>query len=150
MHRIAAVAVVVLFSAAAFAQDADQVWSQEQAYWKYVQANDLEAYRSLWHPDFLGWPSSSPEPLRKAHITDWITMRTHTGERYRLDNLERLVVEVNGNYATTTYRVRGAWVDQDGKGPASTVRIIHTWLRGSNGKWQIISGMSAPANAEGH
>jgi ketosteroid isomerase-like protein len=153
MHRIAAVAVVVLLSASLFAQtsaDADQVWSQEQAYWKYVQANNLEGYRSLWHADFLGWPSVSPEPLRKAHITDWITTQTSKGETYKLDNLERLVVQVNGNYATTTYRVRGAWLDRTGKGDATTVRIIHTWLHGQDGKWQIISGMSAPTNAEGH
>ncbi len=153
MHRIAAVAVLVLVSASCFAQpssNADQVWSHEQAYWKYVQATDLDAYRSLWHPDFLGWPSSSPEPLRKGHITDWITVHTSKGETYKLDNLERLVVEVNGNYATTTYRVRGAWVDKSGKGDATTVRIIHTWLHEPDGKWQIISGMSAPTNAEGH
>jgi ketosteroid isomerase-like protein len=153
MHRIAAVAVVVLLSASLFAQTsagADQVWSQEQAYWKYVQANDLEAYRSLWHPDFLGWPSVSPEPVRKSQITDWVTTHTSKGESYKLDNLERLVIQMNGNYATTTYRVRGAWVGKNGMGDPSTVRIIHTWLHEPDGKWQIISGMSAPTNSDGH
>ena len=150
MHRIATLAVVFLLAATCFAQEADKVWSQEQAYWNYVQANNLDGYRSLWHEDFIGWPSSSPEPLRKEHITDWITVHTSKGESYKLDNMERLAVEVSGNYATTTYRVRGAWVDKSGKGDASTSRIIHTWLRGSDGKWLIISGMSAPVNAEGH
>jgi ketosteroid isomerase-like protein len=150
MHRIATVAVIVLLASACLAQDADQVWSEEQAYWKYVQANNLDAYRSLWHSDFLGWPSVSPEPLRKAQITDWITTHTSKGETYKLDSLERLVVKVNGSYGTTTYRVRGAWVDKNGKGDATSVRIIHTWVRGPDGKWQIISGMSAPTNAQGH
>lgn len=150
MRRIAAIVVVVLLGTACFAQEADKVWSQEQAYWKFVQANDLDGYRSLWHADFVGWPFSSPEPLRKEHITDWITAHTSKGEIYKLDNMERLLVEVNGNYATTTYRVRGAWVDKSGKGNASTVRIIHTWLRNSDGKWHIISGMSAPVDPEGH
>ena len=150
MRRIAAIVVVVLLATACFAQEADKVWSQEQAYWKFVQANDLDGYRSLWHADFVGWPFSSPEPLRKEHITDWITAHTSKGEIYKLDNMERLLVEVNGNYATTTYRVRGAWVDKSGKGNASTVRIIHTWLRNSDGKWHIISGMSAPVDPEGH
>jgi len=148
MHRI--VAVVILLSAAALAQEADQVWSQEQAYWKYVQANNLEAYRSLWHADFLGWPSVSPEPVRKTQITDWITMHTSKGERFELKDLERLVIQAAGNYATTTYRVRGAWVDKNGAAQPFTIRIIHTWLRDPGGKWQIISGMSAPTNAQGH
>lgn len=149
MHRIAAVAVVVLLTVACFAQDADQVWSQEQAYWNYVQSNNLDAYRALWHADFVGWPYVSPEPLRKAHITDWMTVHTSKGESFKLDNLERLLVEVNGNYATATYRVRGTWVDKSGKSDAASIRVIHTWLRGSDGKWLIISGMSAPTNAEG-
>ena len=147
MHRI--VAVVVLLSASCFAQVADQLWSQEQAYWKYVQTNNLEAYRSLWHPDFLGWPSVSPEPLRKSQITDWITAHTGKGETFQLDGLERLVIQTVGNNATVTYRVRAAWLDKNGVGQPMTIRIIHTWLRDTSGKWQIISGMSAPTNPEG-
>jgi ketosteroid isomerase-like protein len=150
MHRIAVFAVVVLLSTAGFAQEADKVWSQEQAYWNYVQANNLDGYRSLWHEDFVGWPLSSPEPLRKEHITDWITIHTHKGEHFKLDNMERLVVEVSGNYATAVYRVRATWTAPDGQHITTTSRIIHTWLRGPDGKWLILSGMSAPVNAEGH
>lgn len=150
MHRIAVVAVVVLLSAACSAQDADKLWSLEQAYWQYVQANDLDAYRSLWHPNFLGWPYVSPEPARKAQITDWMTAHTSKGETFKLNELERLVTQVTGDTATTTYRVRATWVDKNGKGQPVTIRVIHTWLREPGGKWQIISGMSAPTNAEGH
>lgn len=149
MHRISAVAVVVLLSAAACAQVAAQIWSQEQVYWKYVQANDLEAYRSLWHADFLGWLYVSPEPVRKDHITDWMTVHTSKGETFKLKELERLAIQVTDKYATTTYRVRGAWIASDGERMPVSIRVIHTWLRGTDGKWQIISGMSAPVNAEG-
>jgi len=148
MHRI--VAVVVLLSATAFAQVADQLWSQEQAYWQYVQTNNLAAYRSLWHTDFLGWPYVSAEPVRKAQITDWMTAHTSKGETFKLNDLERLIIQVTGNTATTTYRVRATWVDKAGKGDPVTIRVIHTWLSGRDGKWRIISGMSAPTNAEGH
>jgi hypothetical protein len=48
------------------------VWKLEHSYWEYVKAGDLERYRSLWHPNFVGWPSSSATPARKDHITDWI------------------------------------------------------------------------------
>jgi ketosteroid isomerase-like protein len=146
--------IVVLLAPALFAAppsaDAEKVWSMEKAYWGYVQANDLGKYRNLWHSDFLGWPSVSPEPLRKDHITDWITTHASKGETLKSYDLERLTTQVTGKFATVTYRVRQTWVDKSGAGQPSTIRIIHTWLRNAGGTWQIISGMSAPTNAEGH
>ncbi len=146
--------VGVLLTATLFAAppsaDADKLWSLEKSYWEYVQANDLQKYRSLWHTDFLGWPSVSPEPLRKDHITDWITAHTSKGETLKSYDLERLTTQVTGDVATTTYRVRSTWADKAGAGQPSTVRIMHTWVRRPGGAWQIISGMSGPTNAEGH
>ena len=109
--------------------DADKLWSLEKTYWEYVQANDLQKYRSLWHTDFLGWPSVSPEPLRKDHITDWITAHTSKGETLKSYDLERLTTQVTGDIATTTYRVRITWADKAGAGNPTTVRVIHTWVR---------------------
>src|ERR1019366_1293618 len=90
--------IVVLLAPALFAAppsaDAEKVWSLEKTYWEYVQANDLERYRTLWHADFLGWPLSSPEPARKDQITDWITAHTSKGETLKSYNLERLAVQV--------------------------------------------------------
>jgi ketosteroid isomerase-like protein len=153
MKRLAGItlAVVLLASALLAAEPAaDQVWSMEQTYWKYVQASDLNGYRTLWREDFLGWPSISPEPVRKAHITDWITANTSKGVTLKSYDLERLTIEVTDNLATATYRVRYTWVDKSGAGQPATIRIIHTWQRNPDGTWQILSGMSAPTNAEGH
>ena len=146
--------VVVLLTASLFAappaSDREQLWSLEKAYWQYVQANDLQKYRALWHPDFLGWPYVSPEPLRKDHITDWITAHTSKGESLHSYELEPLIAQVTGDVATTTYRMRMSWTGKDGAGKPSTIRVIHTWARGPGGRWQIISGMSAPTDAQGH
>ncbi|MBV9609803.1 MAG: nuclear transport factor 2 family protein [Acidobacteria bacterium] len=154
MKRIATcLAALILFATALYAQkasDANEVWSLEEAYWKYVQTNDLDSYRTLWHADFLGWPLSSPEPTRKAQITDWVTAHTSKGERLKSYEVERLTTQVTGEYATTTYRVRLTWADKTSVGNPGSLRIIHTWLRNPYGKWQIISGMSAPTNADGH
>ena len=69
--------IVVLFAAALFAAlpsaDEEKVWSLEKSYREYVKANDLQTYRTLWHTDFVGWPTMSAEPVRKEHITDLIT-----------------------------------------------------------------------------
>ena len=130
--------------------DADKLWSLEKAYWEYVQANDLQRYRSLWHADFLGWPSVSSEPLRKDRITDWITAHTSKSETLKSYDLERLTLQVTGDIATTTYRIRMTWTDKAGAGHSTAVRVIHTWAREPGHAWQIVSGMSAPTNAEGH
>jgi hypothetical protein len=84
MNRIACPAIgAVLLASSLFASqpsaDEKEVWSLEDSYWRYVQANDLDRYRTLWHADFLGWPLSNPEPVRKERITDWIT-----GESFRV------------------------------------------------------------------
>ena len=30
------------------------VWQMEEAYWRYVQAGDVEHYATLWHERFVG------------------------------------------------------------------------------------------------
>jgi hypothetical protein len=66
--------MIVLLAPALFAAlpspGEEKVWSLGKAYWEYVKANDLQTYRTLWHADFLGWPTMNPEPVRKDHITD--------------------------------------------------------------------------------
>ena len=87
MLRNIGLIVALTATATAFAQDAAkneaQVWQLEKAYWEYVKTNDLEKYRALWHEDFLGWPFVSSAPVRKDHITDWITANTSNGSKLR-------------------------------------------------------------------
>ena len=130
-------------------KEEDGVWAREQAYWRAVQTNNLQDYRALWRDDFLGWPSTSADPARKAHITDWITAYTSKGEHLKSYALERLSVQVSGDMATTTYRARSTWVTRDGAEQSGVMRILHTWRREPDGRWLIFSGMSAPVNADG-
>ncbi|HEY4447053.1 MAG TPA: nuclear transport factor 2 family protein [Steroidobacteraceae bacterium] len=155
MNRIACPAIgAVLLAVPLFASqpsaDEKEVWSLEDSYWRYVQANDLDRYRTLWHADFLGWPLSSPEPVRKERITDWITAHTSTGETLKSYDLQRLAAQASGDHVTVTYRVHMTWVNKDGVDQPGNLRVIHTWLRDASHKWQIISGMAAPPNAQGH
>lgn len=148
-----ALTVIVFVSSTVFGRnpsaDEEKVWSFEQAYWQFVRQNDLERYRGQWHPQFLGWPYNSPEPMGKDHITDWITAHTSKGESLKSYSLTRLLVQMTENVATTTYRVRMVWVDKTGSEQPTTIRVIHTWLR-TGRTWEIVSGMSAPTNADGH
>jgi hypothetical protein len=125
------------------------LWNLEHEYWRYVQDNNLSAYSGLWHKDFLGWPSVSPAPVRKDHITDWITSQTSKGLAFKSGELKPAAIQMNGDTAVVCYWMTYKWLDQDGKGSPHTIRVIHTWLRDGQ-DWKIIGGMSmqepAPPN----
>jgi ketosteroid isomerase-like protein len=148
-----AIPFVVVLAAAGFAQSAAndemQVWNLEKAYWEYVKANDLEKYRTLWHEDFLGWPYVSASPVRKDHITDWITANTSKGVKLESYSIEQLAVQVTGDVAINYYRIKANWATSEGvEVRKDALRITHTWIR-NHGTWQIVGGMSAPVNAKG-
>jgi quercetin dioxygenase-like cupin family protein/ketosteroid isomerase-like protein len=123
--------------------DEQRLWELERSYWRYVEANDLAAYSNLWHNDFLGWPSVSAMPVRKDHITDWITSQTSKGLAFKAGELKPAGVQAKGDVAMVYYRITFRWLDKDGNGPANTLRITHTWLETGN-DWRIAGGMSMP------
>ena len=103
------ISLFVALAASAFAQNSveneAQVWQLEKAYWEYVKANDLDKYRALWHENFLGWPFISSTPVRKDHITDWITTNTSKGIKLRSYSIEQLAIQVTGDVAVDYYRI---------------------------------------------
>jgi ketosteroid isomerase-like protein len=152
-HMLRIIILFLALSATAFGQnsakDEAQVWQLEKAYWEYVKANDLEKYRALWHENFLGWPFVSPAPVRKDHITDWISANTSKGITLQSHSLEQLAIQVTGDIATDYYRINLKWANGAGIAVRTDrMRIAHTWTR-TQGTWQIIGGMSAPVNAAG-
>jgi len=148
-----ATSFLVVLASAGFAQHVEnnqaRVWNLEKAYWEYVKANDLEKYRALWHEDFLGWPLVSSTPIRKDHITDWITSNAARGLKLASYSIEQLAIQVSGPVAINHYRVKLNWATSGGaEARTDALRITHTWIR-TNGTWQIIGGMSAPVNEQG-
>ncbi len=123
--------------------DEEAVWKLEHSYWEYVKAEDLKNYLELWHPDFVGWPAVSPQPLRKDHITDWITANTAKGLHLKSYTLEPAASQATGKVVVDHYWVTMVWVGKNLAGEPSTLRITHTWVKGDKG-WQIVGGMSAP------
>ena len=147
------ISFLVMLATAGFGQNAandeTEVWNLEKAYWEYVKSNDLEKYRALWHQDFVGWPYVSSAPVRKDHITDWITMNTSKGVKLESYSIEQLAIQVTGDIAINYYRIKVTWATSEGvEARKEAFRITHTWSR-SHGTWQILGGMSAPMNADG-
>ena len=124
-------------------EDEQTLWNLEHAYWRYVQDNDLPSYSNLWHNDFLGWPSVSAAPVRKDHITDWITSQTSKGLAFKSGEFKPAAMQITGDVAMACYWITLQWLDKEGHGTAQAIRITHAWLR--TGKdWRIIGGMSMP------
>lgn len=124
-------------------EDEQTLWNLERAYWRYVQENDLPSYLSLWHNDFLGWPSVSAAPVHKGHITDWITSQTGKGLAFKSVEFKPAAMQITGDVAMACYWITFQWLDKKGHGAAQTIRITHAWLR--TGKdWRIIGGMLMP------
>ncbi len=117
------------------------IWDLEHSYWRYVEANDLNSYRHLWHADFLGWPTMSAAPVRKDHITDSITSQTSTGKSFKLVAFKPASIQSNGEVVVVYYWTTYKWVDKSGQGDEHTIRVTHTWIKNGN-DWQIIGGMS--------
>jgi hypothetical protein len=152
-HMLRTITLFLALTATAFGQtsakDEVKVWQLEKAYWDYVKANDLENYRALWHENFVGWPFVSPAPVRKDHITDWITANTSKGIALQSYAIEQLAIQVTDDIATNYYRIKAMWVNStDGEIKTDRLRITHTWIR-TQGAWQIIGGMSSPVNTNG-
>ncbi|MGH9776408.1 MAG: nuclear transport factor 2 family protein [Candidatus Acidiferrales bacterium] len=138
---------VLLAALTCFAQqsaDEQAVWKLEHAYWTYVSSMDLEKYMELWHPNFVGWSFAGAQPVRKDHITDWITAYKSKGLQLKSYTLEPAASQATENIVVTHYWLTSLWVDKDGRGEPSTIRVTHTWIRTAGG-WQIIGGMAAPA-----
>jgi ketosteroid isomerase-like protein len=119
------------------------LWRLENAYWRYVQQNDLKSYIALWHQDFLGWPGVSATPVRRDSITNWIFAQTSQGHTLKSFEIKPASVQVSGDIGVTCYWVNYTWADKDGKGEPLRSRILHTW-RKTGDTWQILSGMSMP------
>src|SRR5439155_18960182 len=108
-----AIPFLVVLAATVFAQDSAkdeaQIWNFEKAYWEYVKANDLEKYRALWHEDFVGWPFVSSAPVRKDHITYWITANTAQGLKLQRYSIEQSAIQITGDVAINHYRIKANW-----------------------------------------
>ena len=124
----------------------DEVWQMEENYWKYVQAGDVEKYRSLWNDEFVGWPSSMSQPARKTNIGDWVVRIRDEKIQVSYD-LNREAVQYFGDVAVVHYTTPIIYRLSDGTvtGEGQLLKFTHTWKKFGD-QWQIITGMCAAAN----
>ena len=142
--RAATLFFVLLFTAnLSSAQDLSprqiEVWQMEETYWKDLQTANFTHYMTLWHEDFLGWPSFSPHPVGKDGIADSLPASMSGLLSYEF--LEK-AVRVTGDIGIVQYAVKLSRSTSVGQTESRVSRITHTWLKTKN-TWQIIGGMSS-------
>jgi ketosteroid isomerase-like protein len=115
----------------------------EEAYFRYVQAGDVESYLSLWHDDFVGWQCRDETPGGKDAIDDWVQAIADQDIRVEYE-LDRKAVRSLGNLVFTHYGVSVDYLYPDGSSEAilDGDKITHTWQR-SGDTWKIVTGMCA-------
>lgn len=142
-------AVVLLFFplftvADELSADEQAVWALEEAYWEYVQSNDIHAYRSLWDERFVGWPGFSRTSVDKASIHKWIAQYHDDDAEYFDYELTPESIRAYGDVVAAHYLVRYSLRTVETSeiiGQPVESRITHTWQRRDD-TWQIVTGMS--------
>ena len=146
-HAICALLITTglssIASAAEFTPDEKAVWQLEEAYWRYVQAGDVENYVTLWHARFVGWPCFSSEPSDKSKIGGWVQEIRDNRLKFTYE-LRPLAVRVFDDVAIVQYAAEYVTQYDDGtrSGAGLWRKFTHTWKK-TDGRWQIITGMCA-------
>ena len=109
------------------------VWQMENTYWKYVSTGNVEAYVSLWHDDFVGWPCFSWKPTGKANIGSWVEEIRDNDWTLTYD-LRPEAVQLFGDVAVVHYAAEYVFGYGDGtnKGKGDWRKFTHTWMKAGN------------------
>jgi ketosteroid isomerase-like protein len=118
-----------------------EVWKGEEAYWRLLKEKNVEAYMSLWHEQFVGWPTGTPTPADKAAIrTRWYPSLTIENSIISYD-LKPMSIRVHGDTAVVYSSVKLTTRNKQSNEREETFFLTHTWMK-ENAKWQIVGGMA--------
>lgn len=123
-----------------------EVWEQEETYWRSLKADDREAYLQLWDEHFTGWAKFENTPADKERIRQELATAPVSRGKVVNYELQPLSVRAHGNDVVITfYRARVSRADPKGEVETRTSRLTHTWMKTDHG-WRIAGGMSADDN----
>jgi len=125
-----------------------EVWTQEETYWRSLKADDRETYLGLWDERFIGWPQYEGAPASKEKIRQEYAPGTTARGKVLDYRLEPLSVRSYGNDVVITFfRATVTRGKPNGEVETHTSRLTHTWMKTDQG-WRIIGGMAAGVNQD--
>jgi ketosteroid isomerase-like protein len=123
------------------AEDEQVLWNLEESYFAHLADREFEALEDFWHPDFIGWPSHSAEPVGLANAQGSLEELTARLKKLSIE-LRPQALTLHGDVAVVHYYIDVVQEGVDGQVTEYSQRITHTWVR-SDGRWRILGGMSS-------
>ena len=120
----------------------EEAWNMEELYWQYVQNNDTITYKTLWHEDFIGYPSFGDGTANKSKIATWIPeLHADQNQKYSY-KLYRKATNAIEDVVMVFYDVDEIWTDQTtNEVRKETLKLTHTWKKIGD-QWLILGGMA--------
>lgn len=124
----------------------DEAWRMVELYWEYVQNIDTITYKTLWHEDFIGYPSFGDGVSDVSKIASWIP-DLHKDPNLKFSyTLSKKASNAIEDVVMVFYDTDYFWTDKDNKVVRKeTYKFTHTWKK-VEGKWVILGGMAAVKN----
>jgi len=121
----------------------DEAWHMEELYWQYVQNNDTITYKTLWHEDFIGYPSFGDGVANNSKIASWIP-KLHEDKNQKFSyQLYKKASNAIDDVVIVFYDADEIWTDQTtNETRRATFKFTHTWKK-YNDQWLILGGMAA-------
>ncbi|MEB2774189.1 nuclear transport factor 2 family protein [Algoriphagus sp. D3-2-R+10] len=126
----------------------NEAWHMEELYWEYVQKSDTVSYKTLWHANFIGYPSFGDGVSDKSKIAIWIPeLHKDPDLKYSYTLYKKASNAIEG-VVIVFYDTDYFWTDKDNKVVRKeTYKFTHTWKK-VDGKWVILGGMAAMKNQD--
>ncbi len=125
-----------------------EVWKMEERYWEYVQKMDTITYKTLWHDDFVGYPSFGDGVSNKSKIAIWIPELHQDTSLTFSYKLYKKATNAIDDVVIVFYDTDEIWTDKaNNVVRKETYKFTHTW-RKQDGQWVILGGMGANKNQD--
>ena len=126
----------------------NEAWKMEEKYWDYVKNIDTNAYKNLWHDDFIGYPSFGDGVSDKSKIAFWIP-ELHQDPNLIFDfKLYKKAVNAIDDMVIVFYDADEIWRDKNNNVVRQeTFKFTHTWKK-YDSSWLILGGMAAKKNQD--
>jgi hypothetical protein len=120
----------------------NEAWQMEEKYWIYVKNNDTISYKTLWHDEFIGYPSFGDGVSNKNKIAIWIP-ELHADENLKFSyKLFKKATNAIDDVVIVFYDTDQIWTDQqDNIVKKETLKVTHTWKKYAD-NWVILGGMA--------
>lgn len=121
----------------------DEAWHMEELYWEYVQKSDTVSYKTLWHDNFIGYPSFGDGVSDKSKIAIWIPELHQDPDLKFSYTLHKKASNAIDDVVMVFYDTDYFWTNkEDQVVRKETYKFTHTWKK-VDGKWVILGGMAA-------